>query len=323
MTARMTRWLLGLMVVAGLLLYPLLVNTFWTVQIGGRTFGFGTIALSLIFLSAYLGTLSLAQMTLAGIAGYGFAYFTATVGSVGMALPWPLAVGIAMAAATLSGLAIGLVTSRSVGIYTLMMTLAIAMAFYYLTLQNYAIFNGFTGFPRVSPPVVLGIDFNRPLPFYYLSLAAALGCFALVQHVVRTPFGLALQAVRDNPLRVRALGYNVTALRTLAFGLAGFIAGVGGLLNLWLNSSISPGSIAITPVIDVLMAAVLGGLGHPIGAYVGAFLFTVVDNFAIGYIARDRFNTVIGLVFIAVVFFSPDGMVGLVRRARAALSRSR
>ncbi|SFQ18736.1 branched-chain amino acid ABC transporter permease [Tranquillimonas alkanivorans] len=310
----MTRKILTAIVVLGLLAYPFLVNSFWLVQIGGRTMGFGTVVLSLVFLTAYTGMLSLAQMTVAGVAGYAVAYFTAPTGGVGMLLPWPVALILAMGLATLAGLLIGLVSVRTQGIYTLMITLAVAMAFYYLTLQNYDLFNGFTGFNNVEPPVILGLDLGAPLPFYYLSAALAALCYFGVRHVVRTPFGLALQGVRDEPQRVRALGYNVALLRILAFGLAGAIAGVGGILNLWLNASISPGSVALNPVIDVLMAGVLGGIGHPIGAYVGAFVFTVVDNFAIDFIARERFNTLIGLIFLAIVLFSPDGLTGLARR---------
>jgi len=187
-------------------------------------------------------------------------------------------------------------------------------------LQNYDLFNGYTGFSNVRPPVVLGLDLGSDLAFYYLSAMLATGCYAGVRHIVRTPFGLALQGLRDEPDRLRALGYNVPLLRVLAFGLAGFIAGIGGILNIWLNNSISPGSVAMNPVIDVLMAGVLGGIGHPAGAYVGAFVFTVVDNFAIEFIARDRFNTLIGLIFLAIVMFSPDGLTGLARRAWARLA---
>ncbi|WP_375263547.1 branched-chain amino acid ABC transporter permease [Palleronia sp.] len=308
------RRIIPLAVLALVLVYPFVVNSFWLVQIGGRTLGFGTIVLSLVFLTAYTGMLSLAQMTVAGIGGYATAYFTAPTGGVGVLLPWPLSLLLALGLATLAGLLIGLVAVRTRGIYTLMITLAVAMAFYYLTLQNYDIFNGFTGFNNADPPVILGLDLGAPLPFFYLSAILAALCYAGVRHIVRTPFGLALQALRDEPDRVRALGYNVPLLRVLAFGLAGFIAGIGGILNLWLNASISPGSVALNPVIDVLMAGVLGGIGHPAGAYVGAFVFTVVDNFAIDFIARERFNTLIGLIFLAIVLFSPDGLTGLVRR---------
>jgi branched-chain amino acid transport system permease protein len=307
-----------LLIAGGILLllaYPFILNDFWVLQVGGRTLGFGTIALSLVFLSAYVGMLSLAQMTVAGIAGYAMAYFTAPMGGVGLLLPWPVAVVIALCLAVLAGLVVGAIAVRTEGIYTLMITLAIAVGFYYLTLQNYSLFNGFTGFTRIPPPHVLGIDMAQPKPFFYVSLVAAALCYALVHWVVRTPFGLALQAARDNGRRLRALGYPLALPRIAAFGLAGFIAGVGGILNVWLNGSISPGSIAITPTLDVLMASVLGGMLGPEGAFLGAFLFTVVQSFAIYLVPPERFNTVIGVIFVAVVVFSPDGVLGLGRSA--------
>lgn len=298
--------------------YPLAANDFWTAQVAGRTLGFGTIALSLVFLVAYGGMLSLAQMTVAGVAGYAIAYCTAPVPGAGALLPWPAAVAVALGCAVLAGLAIGFVSVRTEGIHTLMITLAIAMGFYYLTLQNYAVFNGFTGFTQVPVPALPGLSFERPRAFYWLSLAVASACLLLVRHLVATPFGLALQALRDNPRRLRALGYPVGTMRVLAFGVAGLIAGLGGILNVWLNASISPGSVGMGATTDVLIAAVLGGLRHPAGAYAGAFVFTVVQSFAIELVDPERFNTVIGLVFIAVVVFSPDGLVGLGDLARRA-----
>ena len=309
-----------------LLAYPLLVNDFWVLQVGGRTLAFGTVALSLVFLSAYGGMLSLAQMAVAGVAGYAVAYFTAPVAGIGLLLPWPLAVLSALGLSLAAGLLIGAAAVRTEGIYTLMITLAIAVGFYYLTLQNYALFNGFTGFTQVPAPHILGFALDRPRPFFYVSLLVAALCYALVRWTVRTPFGLALQASRDNPRRLRALGYPLMLPRIAAFGLAGLIAGIGGVLNVWLNGSISPGSIAITPTIDVLIAAVLGGMTGPVGAYIGAFVFTVLRDFAITVVPPERFNTLIGLVFIAVVVFSPDGVLGLaqgvLRRVRAAAPAS-
>lgn len=304
-------------VLLALAAFPFFANDFWVQQIGGRTLGLGTIALSLVFLAAYGGMVSLGQMAIAGVAGYAVAYFTAPIAGVGLPLPWPAAVGIALALSTGAGLLVGLVAVRTSGIYTLMLTLAIAMGFYYLALQNYTLFNGFTGFTQVDAPTVAGVSFASPRAFYWLCLGAALTCYLLVTYLATTPFGLAVQAARDNPRRLAALGYHVASLRVAAFGCAGLIAGIGGVLSLWLNGSISPGSIALVPTIDVLMAAVLGGLGHPAGAYVGALLFSIVQNFAIDFVDRERFNTLIGLVFLGVVLFSPDGVTGLVKRARA------
>src|SRR3546814_6173682 len=82
----------------------------------------------------------------------------------------------------------------------------------------------------------------------------------------------------------------------------------------WFNGRISPGSIGVDVVIDILVIAVVGGLRHPVGPFVGAIAFVLLENFAIDLIDRERFNTVIGLAFLLVVLFSPDGLLGLWNR---------
>src|SRR3546814_5692820 len=113
---------------------------------------------------------------------------------------------------------------------------------------------------------------------------------------------------------MRAIGFDVTLHRVAAYFLAGLIAGTGGVLMVWFNGRISPGSIGVDVVIDILVIAVVGGLRHPIGPFVGAIAFVLLENFAIDLIDRERFNTVIGLAFLLVVLFSPDGLLGLWNR---------
>ena len=95
------------------------------------------------------------------------------------------------------------------------------------------------------------------------------------------------------------------------------IASIGGVLLVWYNSLISPGSIGTGALINVLIVAVLGGMGHPIGAFVGAVVFVLLQNFAIDLVDRERFNLVIGVVFLAIVLFSPDGLLGLWAKLRS------
>ena len=163
-------------------------------------------------------------------------------------------------------------------------------------------------------PVLFGVPFRDPHLFYYVALAAAAALYAGVLYLVRTPFGLVLQGIRDNPRRVAALGYDVALHRIAAFGVAGFIAGCGGVLTTIYNIGISPGSIGLGASVNILIISVIGGLGHPAGAFVGSLIFAVFDTFAASLYDRDRFNTLIGLVFLGIVLASPDGIVGLARR---------
>ena len=298
----------------GLLVYPLVVPPFWTLQIGAQSLFLGIIALSLTLLAGYGGMVSLAQMTVAGLAGYGIALLGPATPALGVTLPWPLAVLGALIFAVAVALFIGAVSVRTSGIYTIMITLAIAMGVFFLTQQNYRLFNGFTGFAQVAAPRIGDLSLRDPIPFFYLCLAVAALATAAVHGLLRTPFGLALQGIRDNPRRMRTLGYAVNLHRVFAFGLAGLVAAAGGILSVWYNQRISPGSIDLAPVIDVLVVAVIGGLYHPFGAFVGALAFTLLDNFASDLIAPERFNTLIGVVFILIILISPDGLTGLSQR---------
>jgi len=162
-------------------------------------------------------------------------------------------------------------------------------------------------------PLALLVYRSRFLP-RFLGVWLAFGGVA---YFVRTPFGIALQGIRDNPRRMRALGFDVTLHRVAAHALAGFVAAVGGVLWVWYNGRISPGTIGTGAMINVLIVAVLGGLRQPLGAFLGALVFVLLQNFAIDLVDRERFNLVIGGVFLAVVLFSPDGLLGLWQRLRA------
>jgi branched-chain amino acid transport system permease protein len=307
-------------VMLGVLVYPWVATPFFTFQIGGQSLALGLIALSLTFLAGYGGMVSLAQMTVAGIAGYAVAIFgTSSMAEISLGWPWWLVVAIAVAIATACATFIGWLSVRTEGIYTIMITLAIGVAFYYLTVQNYSVFNGWQGFQRVLMPQPLGIDWHAPIPFYYLALFWALAGYFFVKYLIRTPFGIALQGIRDNPRRMNALGFNVTAHRIAAYAVAGVIAAVGGVLFTWYNGLVTPGSVGVSWLISILIIAILGGMRHPIGPFLGAIVFVLLQNFAIDVWDRERFNLVIGGMFLAIMLFSPDGLLGLWARLRARL----
>ncbi|HYF42398.1 MAG TPA: branched-chain amino acid ABC transporter permease [Ramlibacter sp.] len=305
-----------------LLLFPFVASPFLTFQVGGQTLALGLIALSLTLLAGYGGMVSLAQMTVAGIAGYTVAILGTSGTSLSLGWHWSVVVVFALAIATGSSVLVGWLSVRTEGIYTIMITLAMGVAFYYLALQNYSVFNGFQGFQKVYPPEVLGIDWRQPLPFYFLALALAMAGYFLVKYLVRAPFGVALQGIRDNPRRMNALGYNVTAHRVAAYAVAGVLAAVGGILLVWYNGLITPGSVGTSWLINILVIAVLGGVKHPIGAFIGALIFVLLQTFAIDLIDRERFNLVIGGAFLLIVLFSPDGLLGLWSQLKSRLQRA-
>ncbi len=325
--AGLTEWIQRIHLVAALaavvlVITPAIANEFVLFQIFAWSFILGSIALSLMFLAGYGGMVSLAQMTIAGFAGYMVAIFGVHgVQGISLGWPWWLAVPMALILAMIFGAIIGALAVRTAGIYTIMITLAIAAAFFYFTNENYAIFNGHTGINSIPTPQFLAVDWRQPIAFYYLSLGvAALCCFA-VAYVARAPFGLALQGIRDNPRRMAALGFNVNAHRVAAYVFAALIAGLGGILLVWSNGEIAPGTVSVSAAIDILVIAVVGGIGNPIGPFIGALIYAVLKTFALDILVSvgldgNRFRLLIGLGFLAIVFFSPDGVIGLWARWR-------
>ena len=308
---RVLWWGPGLAIVLVLLFAPLLFTDFYLSAVITKALWLGIAAASLIFLAGYVGMISLGQVALYGVAGFTMANLVAADGGSPIAWnPW-LGALVGILACTGVGLFFGAIASRSYGIYFLMITLAfavIASLFFGQVTQ----LSGFGGVNNVARPDIVSNPVTDPANLFYIALGAAAAVYLLIRYLGRTPFGLALQGVRDDPSRMRALGYNVPLLRMLAFGLGALIASLAGILSVWWNTRISPGSIDLARTLDVLIIAVIGGLYRLEGAWVGAIVFTVLDNWTRGLdVVGGRFNTVIGVIFLAIVLLSPGGLMGI------------
>jgi branched-chain amino acid transport system permease protein len=297
-------------------LAPLYLTSYWVGTLLTQMMFLGIVAASLIFLSAYGGMVSLAQVAIFGIAGFVLGNATTTGNTKGLNLGWNpwLGVLVGIGIAVLVGLLFGALASRSVGIYFLMITLTysvIANLFF----GQVTTVSGFGGISGIPTPDLVGSPDAHPNRLYYISFAVALVVYVVLRYVARTPFGLALQGVRDDPVRMSSLGYNVALHRTMAFTFAAFIAAVAGVLFVWWNAHVDPASIDLTATIDVLVIAVIGGLYRLEGAWLGALFFIVVNNYAqrIDFIG-PRFHTLIGAIFLVIVLLSPGGLIGLWER---------
>jgi branched-chain amino acid transport system permease protein len=319
--------IIGVGALALVALGPLVFNDYWVDVILTQALIIGIAAASLIFLAAYGGMISLAQTALMGIAGFMIGNMVtqrAPGGETkGLTLGWDptLSLVLAILGTTLLGILFGAVAARSLGIYFLMITLTFSVITFYFVGQVTVVsgFSGISGINNYTPSFV-GDMVNDRYRLYYIALFVALAVYALIRYVVRTPFGLSLQGIRDEPVRMSSLGYAVPLHRTLAFGLAAFMASLSGVLLVWWQGQIAPGDVGLQATIDLLIVAVIGGLGRVEGAWLGAFAFIVINNYI-----RDSwltellddikvggsFNTIIGLIFLAIVIISPDGLIGL------------
>jgi branched-chain amino acid transport system permease protein len=155
---------------------------------------------------------------------------------------------------------------------------------------------------------MFGISLIETPPLYYVTLVVTVLCYLALRRLVRSPFGLVLQGIRDNPKRMAALGFNVQLHRYLVIVVSGTFAGIAGILMTYFTGVISPNRAALTSSILVVMAALVGSVtsleGGLLGGLVIAFLMSIASQFT------TRYWTVIGTLFILIVLFMPNGLLG-------------
>ena len=217
------------------------------------------------------------------------------------------------------GLAFGAVASRSYGIYFLMLTLTYTVIAF-LFVGSVTLIGGFSPVAGVDQytPAFIGDIANDRQRLYDIVLITSVFAYLLVRYIVRTPFGISLQGIRDEPVRMASLGYNVALHRTLAFGIGALLAALSGVLYAWWFGQLSPTTMGLDATIQLLIIAVIGGLRRIEGAWIGAIAFLTINNEITNRIPSSglpviggTFNTVIGFIFLAIVIVSPDGLMGL------------
>ncbi len=303
------------------------VSDFNLSQVGVRSLWLGIAAASVVFLASYGGMVSLAQTAVYGVAGFTYADLVVKSGWS----QWP-AIFAGIGTAVLVGLAVGLVSSRTTGIYFLMLTLAVGVIAFYFYLQVEQL-SGQTGLHLDRAPALVGGDtISHSTRLYYASLIVSAAVYAFIRYLVRTPFGIVLQGIRDEPVRMRSLGYNVALHRALAFGVGALIASLAGILSVFFNLQISPSSIDINQIIIVLAIAVVGGLTHLEGAWIGATVYAVLAEYTQPWaghlpsflqkpLGSERYPTWLGLVFLVIVLGSPGGLMGIWHGGVEAIGR--
>jgi branched-chain amino acid transport system permease protein len=269
------------------------------------------LAMSLDVLLGYTGLPSLGHAAYFGVAAYTVGILT-TEHQVGFVVC--LLAGVALAALTAA--IFGLLAIRASGTYFLMITLALGMVVWGLAFRWVSMTkgdNGIAGVPR--PELGLPWSLGQPLPFFYFALVAAMVAWALLGLLVRSPFGMSLQGIRESESRMRALGYNVWLHKYLAFVIAGTFAGFAGVLWAYYNGFVSPVDVQLVTSVETLLMVALGGPGTLAGPALGATLIVFLKNFVSVY--TKRWLLILGAVYIGVILFAPQGVLGALKRRSA------
>ncbi len=280
-----------------------------------RTIYFGFLALSVGLLLGQGGMISLTQTAFFGLSGY-------VIGLVGTerGAPFPVPELTGLVAVVALAFLFGLIVMRTQGTVFLMLTLALGQICWSFARQNTSLLHGWAGIRGIRPPALLGIDWTKNANFYWLSLALFAAALLVLWRLVRSPFGLALNGIRENPRRMMALGYPVYWLRVTVFVIAGLYAGAGGILAAWSAGIVTPTTIQLSRTIWILLVVILGGAKHFWGPVLGTVIAVWLDVLISQL--TPRYNTVIGIIFLTVVLLAPDGILGLLDGARSVRLKS-
>jgi len=269
-------------------------------------------AASLNLLVGYGGLPSLGHASYLGVAAYVSAWLSLKFG-LGHWITAPAA----LAATTLMACVFGWVALRATGLGFLMITLALSQVLWGLGYRWVSVTNGDNGLSSLTRPAPFGISLESAMAFYYFALIVTVASIWLMSRLVASPFGASLRGTRDQARRMAALGHDVWRIRWLTFVYASFGGAVSGLLYVYYHKYIHPTSLSLTSSAEALLGVIAGGAGTLAGPIVGAGIVLVLKNYASAYI--ERWNMLLGFVFLAIILFMPDGVVPGLRRAWARL----
>lgn len=264
-------------------------------------------AASLNLLVGYGGLPSLGHASFLGVAAYLSAWFYLKLGFA----HW-ITAPIALAGTTLMACLFGLIALRATGLGFLMLTLALSQVLWGTAYRWVSVTDGDNGLRGLTRPAPFGISLDGSIAFYYFALIVTVVAIWLMAKFVHSPFGAALRGTRDQPRRMSALGHNVGLVRWLTFVYSGFWGAVSGLLFVYYHKYIHPISLSLTSSAEGLLAVIAGGSGTLAGPIVGAAIVMILKNYVSAYI--ERWNMLLGFVFVGIVIFMPEGIVPGVRR---------
>jgi branched-chain amino acid transport system permease protein len=301
---------------AGLASLPYWMPGTYYINVASQILLYAIFALGLNVIVGYAGLVSLGHAGLLGLAAYAGAIALQAGAGHTVAI-------LAALVVTLAGAAIYAALSlRATGIGFVMITLALGQILWGLAYRWLSLTNGDNGISVTSRPAPFGLSLDSAPAFYDATLIVFLAAIAAIAVFVRSPFGAALRGTRDQPRRMSALGYHVWLIRFYACLFSGLLSGIAGLLFLYYNEFISPHALQLSASAEALLMVISGGSGTLLGPIAGAALVVVMKNVASAYI--ERWNLVLGAIFVAIVIFMPEGFVpGSVRLARFAIAALR
>ena len=292
-------WLLSIVVFICL---PLFAGEYY-INLASQIFIFAVFAASINLLLGYGGLPTLGHAAYLGVAAY-----LSALAALKFGMGHWLAAPAALLGTTLMAAGFGLIALRATGLGFLMLTLALSQVLWGTALRWVSVTDGDNGLRGMTRP--FGMD--DAVSFYYFAFVVTAFSVWMMARFVASPFGAALQGTRDQPRRMSALGHNVWLIRWITFVYAGLWGGVSGLLFVYYHKYIHPVSLSLANSAEGLLAVIAGGSGTLAGPLVGAAIVMLLKNYVSAYV--ERWNMLLGFVFVFIVVFMPEGVVPGVKR---------
>jgi branched-chain amino acid transport system permease protein len=264
----------------------------------------------------YAGQMSLGQAAFFGIGAY--------IAAIALKAGVPFLVVLPMAgiACFVVGLALGFPALRVQHHYLAFATLGFNVLVYLVMRNEEKLTGGTYGISAIPRPSILGISFDKPLAFFYFTLFSLVVLGGLLRWLLRSPWGRAFAALRDNPIRAESLGVNITAYTLLAFAIGAACAGVGGVYYASLVEFIEPGPFHFSTSLTLLLAVIVGGSGRFYGPVIGTIIIILLpevlrgsDHEALKFMQK-WYLVFFGLAVVALMVWLPGGILSIGDRLR-------
>jgi branched-chain amino acid transport system permease protein len=307
-----TGYWIGFGVVVGLLaLAPLVLPVFWR-RFVTEILIWGLLAMSSDILIGYTGMVSFGHSAFFGLGMYGAAAALLVVRPPSLSLA--ILVGLVGAGAIAA--CVAFFATRLRDIYFSITTLVFSQIFYVIVFTWTAVTGGENGLtfrqPALALPGVEGVPFT-PVTLHWFVLGVVTLSYLVLRRVVRSPFGMVLQAIRENESRARAIGYHVERYKIVAVLLSGLFAGLAGVLYAVQNKFAAPDFIHFVLSGETVIFNVMGGMGTLVGPVAGAAFFQLLRE-GVSRFLTEYYLIPVGLIFTAMVIFLPQGLLGFLRR---------
>jgi branched-chain amino acid transport system ATP-binding protein len=320
----MKRWLLFQSVTANLVLLGVLLvlpyaleNLKSTALMASQILIFAVVGLGFNILLGYTGLLSFGHGMFLGMGMYGTTLAQLHFFRGGFTIP--ILLGTLLAA--LTGVVVGFLVMRRRGVYFALLTLAFTQLFFTICYRWTAVTGGENGLSGLKRPEnFLGLDLRSDHAFYYVCLVLLAACVLLIRRILDAPFGRVLQAIRDNEVRAASVGYNPRRYKHVAVIISGTFLGFAGTLFAYLNYFAYPEVFHSAFSGTIVAMTIVGGMRNFFGPIVGAAVYVFFQDLLSSY--TKHWMIFFGLMFMAFILFSPNGIMGILAGLRSRLRKN-